>query len=400
MLVRVNAHLHNLILNWRRSRGGFGCCAVRSEPMDIESDGFMCAFSLTRGSPTFRRSFAVVLMALAFWLNPSAASSQRYYTVKQGQTLSSIAHRYRISIWDLALSNKTHPKKMLRAGQTLIVPPRGVTYVRPGQTLSQIARSHNCTVRELKRLNRIRNETLIRVGSRLILPGYAPETQKNRDWGKPEQPGVVILRNHDKRMTVRLVDSQRRVLQQGIVELREVMHHLEDDSTALPNPRLVLLLAILSDHFGGREITVVSGFREAIGYTNETSQHVAGRAIDLRVEGVPHRLVWEFCRSLKMTGCGYYPRSVFVHVDVRERDSQWVDWSRPGKRPRYGTLRRPYRWRERRNPERPRVTRKITRPDLLPLSVSIVDKEGQIIHKLSHLQEANAVDEAAMSDDS
>jgi len=86
-------------------------------------------------------------MAFAFWSNASRSSTQRYHTVKQGQTLSSIARRYRVSVWDLALSNHTHPKEMLRAGQTLSVPPRGVTYVRPGQTLSQIARVHNCSTK-------------------------------------------------------------------------------------------------------------------------------------------------------------------------------------------------------------------------------------------------------------
>lgn len=316
------------------------------------------------------------------WLDTSSSFAQHFHTVSPGQTLISIARRYRVDIWDLALANHIKRNSAIRVGQTLEVPPQGVTYLRQGQTLSHIARSHKCSVQELIRINHIRNSTFLAAGRRILLPGYIPNANKKRDWGKPQQPGVALLQHRSKKMRVRLVDSQRRVFQQGIVELGMVMRRHEDDPESLPHPRLVLLLAMLSDHFGGREITVISGFREAIGFTKETSQHIEGRAVDLRVNGVPHRFVWDFCRSLKYTGCGYYPRSDFVHVDVRQRHSQWVDWSRPGKRPLYGTLTRPYRWRERRDPNRPRVTRQITRPDMLPLSVSVIDNEGETIQKV------------------
>lgn len=34
-------------------------------------------------------------------------------------------------------------------------------------------------------------------------------------------------------------------------------------------------------------------------------------------------------------GVGYYPRSTFVHLDVRDRSAYWVDRSRPGQAPQY-----------------------------------------------------------------
>ena len=39
--------------------------------------------------------------------------------------------------------------------------------------------------------------------------------------------------------------------------------------------------------------------------------------------------------ELPDTGCGYYPRSRFVHVDVRPRSSGssvWIDGSSPGEK--------------------------------------------------------------------
>jgi hypothetical protein len=138
-----------------------------------------------------------------------------------------------------------------------------------------------------------------------------------------------------------------------------------------PAPRLALLIAAISDHFGGRPVRVVSGFREVRGFTRETSRHVHGQAADVSVAGVSKRALWDFCRSISKTGCGLYPRSSFVHVDVRESAAQWVDWSGPGRRPRYGNLRGPFRRRARRR--RRREGRNVTRPDLVPLEVEVAE---------------------------
>ena len=57
--------------------------------------------------------------------------------------------------------------------------------------------------------------------------------------------------------------------------------------------------------------------------------------MDFRVIGVPNEVVRDYCRSLRNVGCGYYPNSTFVHMDVRETSSFWIDYSRPGEPPRY-----------------------------------------------------------------
>ena len=58
-----------------------------------------------------------------------------------------------------------------------------------------------------------------------------------------------------------------------------------------------------------------------------------GKAVDFRVTGVPNEVVRDFCRTLKNTGCGYYPNSTFVHLDVRESSAFWIDYSKPGEPP-------------------------------------------------------------------
>ncbi len=106
------------------------------------------------------------------------------------------------------------------------------------------------------------------------------------------------------------------------------------------DPRLVARIAQIADHFAkGSEavrVDVISGIRPS----SQGSQHALGRAVDLRIEGVPNEKLVDFCKSLVDTGCGYYPNSSFVHVDVRDSGTghiYWIDASGPGETPRYVT---------------------------------------------------------------
>jgi uncharacterized protein YcbK (DUF882 family) len=43
---------------------------------------------------------------------------------------------------------------------------------------------------------------------------------------------------------------------------------------------------------------------------------MAGKAIDIRIPGVPTRTLRDAAIKIEGGGVGYYPRSDFVHVDV------------------------------------------------------------------------------------
>lgn len=106
-----------------------------------------------------------------------------------------------------------------------------------------------------------------------------------------------------------------------------------------PNVRLLdagLLTRIdtIAKHFPGKHISLVSGYRPR----SQGSLHQTARAIDLRVVGVGNEEVVAFCKTIGDTGCGYYPNSSFVHVDVRIPGTgsvTWIDASGPGEAPRY-----------------------------------------------------------------
>ena len=241
--------------------------------------------------------------------------SGRVYIVAHGDTVSTVAQRLGVTTHALAERNHLAPPFALRVGRTLRL-PRGVD--------PDIAR-------------------------RLPLPdGTVPaepsprrgrQSNVTHNWGRPRRPGVVQLTReyNSETLSVNLRRPSRHVRRQMERFLR-----FGDGRSHPIEVRLLRLLSVVSDHFGGRRLHVISGFRPfRHGQYTRHSNHNIGAAIDFRVDGVGNRVLREFCRTLENTGCGFYPRSVFVHMDVRERSTVWVDWSRPGQRPIYGREDRP-----------------------------------------------------------
>jgi uncharacterized protein YcbK (DUF882 family) len=111
------------------------------------------------------------------------------------------------------------------------------------------------------------------------------------------------------------------------------------------DPQLLMLLSHIYDHFGSKPIEIVSGYRNQ---RKQTSNHFKGTASDIRIAGVPPKKIREFAETLDGggMGIGIYPKSGFVHIDVRPPPSyRWVDYSPPGsndaeKRPPRGWKRK------------------------------------------------------------
>jgi uncharacterized protein YcbK (DUF882 family) len=158
--------------------------------------------------------------------------------------------------------------------------------------------------------------------------------------GRPPEPRIRFERDviHavrlDEEFKIRVKDGRGKIPASALRSFERLMR--QGMATHPPDPRLVALIGLVSNHFGGRTLEVVSGFR-AYTPTQYTphSNHNAGKALDFRVQGVRNEELRDFCRSLRNSGCGYYPNSTFVHVDVRDTKAYWVDLSRPGEPPRY-----------------------------------------------------------------
>ena len=95
-----------------------------------------------------------------------------YYTIKSGDTLTSIAFRYRVTVEQLVNWNYIQNPNLIYPGQRIIIfetyniyPNRYYYYtVQKGDSLWKIARRYGVTVRWIARLNNIRNPNLIYPG--------------------------------------------------------------------------------------------------------------------------------------------------------------------------------------------------------------------------------------------
>ncbi len=97
------------------------------------------------------------------------------------------------------------------------------------------------------------------------------------------------------------------------------------------DPHLFEILSAIQDHFDGRTIELVSGFRNQ---KRTTSFHFHGSAADIRIPGVSEKTLHSYVGTLDIGGMGLgrYPRAGFIHVDVRPEPSyRWTDYSAPNE---------------------------------------------------------------------
>jgi uncharacterized protein YcbK (DUF882 family) len=279
------------------------------------------------------RGLAVLFLVLLLHV---PAHAQRKHTVEQGQTLGAIAKRYRVSVTNLAAANHLQKTSNLRVGQALRIPPKGVVYVYPGQTLTGIAQLNKVSVKALAGANRLKPDATLRVGQRLELPGYSVSAKATQSRNTILN-GLVTLERpaSQESLRVRLFDGSGKPDPKGRQRLARFLRDRENDTARRPDTRLMRVLAYIANHFNGRTIVVVSAYRSESNGNNGSSRHQRGEAIDLRVEGVPNEVLRDYSLTLSKVGVGYYPRSSFVHIDVRSKPVYWVDWSRPGEAPLY-----------------------------------------------------------------
>jgi uncharacterized protein YcbK (DUF882 family) len=171
-------------------------------------------------------------------------------------------------------------------------------------------------------------------------PGYAVPDEKLRAT-PPARPSGNLHLFHAYRGESLKVNIYNTDGSYDIESLRAISHLLrctKTDSERDVEPRLLTILSHIYDHFGGKRIEVTSGYRNQ---RNTGSYHYKGSATDILIDGVKPTRLRAFVETLDAggMGIGLYPRSGFVHVDVRPPpsyrwiDNQPVDPDDPGRRP-------------------------------------------------------------------
>jgi len=95
------------------------------------------------------------------------------YVVESGDTLSSIATKFDISLETILWANDLTSKSIIKIGQKLIISPvSGVIYhVKNGDTLGEIAETYKGEIEEIAIINELSNAGDIFIGDILIIPG-------------------------------------------------------------------------------------------------------------------------------------------------------------------------------------------------------------------------------------
>ena len=155
----------------------------------------------------------------------------------------------------------------------------------------------------------------------------------------PRFPAVTMYHvNHRETMSYRPYDATGKLRK---TELQRFNRFMRDGSgkggrVGKMHPRLATLFYRVARHFTsqGKRVEVISGYRPAA--RNSRSPHRKGLAVDFRVKGVSNAALRDYLRkSYDKVGVGYYPNSVFVHFDVRQKSAFWIDYSGPGQEGEY-----------------------------------------------------------------
>jgi len=251
----------------------------------------------------------------------TGSTTPQRHVVASGHTLGKIAARYHVSIDSLCTANGITRHDRLQPGQVILVPGPG----DPDGTLAARARPALAPEQRRNRPPAARSNG-----------GASPtRSQAEPSWYPYRKPpwrrGYVTLVGYEQTWRGYVIGPDGNVLPAARMAFCRLMG-AEGDHPRV-DQRLVRLVVKVSDTFGGRPIRVVSGYRNESYALN--SRHRRSQALDFSIPGVPNEALRDYVLTFPNVGVGYYPNSSFIHLDVRETKTYWVDLSGPGEPPRY-----------------------------------------------------------------
>jgi uncharacterized protein YcbK (DUF882 family) len=143
--------------------------------------------------------------------------------------------------------------------------------------------------------------------------------------------GDISLRaeNLGEEVTVHIYKDDGSFDDAALAKLDELFRCARTGEVRAVRPELYEQLSRIYDHFGGKQVVLVSGFRFA---ERNSSRHYHASAMDIRIPGVSIYTMEKFAETLDQggMGIGIYPTSGFIHVDFRapgEPSYRWTDYS-------------------------------------------------------------------------
>jgi uncharacterized protein YcbK (DUF882 family) len=164
----------------------------------------------------------------------------------------------------------------------------------------------------------------------------AKSTLRTDPLGKPSGDVWLRAESLNEEVRVNIYKKDGSYDDAALAKLDDLFRCIRTGEVRAVRAELYEHLSRIYDHFGGKRVDLVSGFRFA---ERNSSRHFHASAMDIRIKGVSIHEMKKYAETLDggNMGIGIYPTSGFVHVDFRapgEPSFRWTDWSGPsgGKR--------------------------------------------------------------------
>jgi len=124
-----------------------------------------------------------ILLFLAVW-TATAVVAEQFYTVRKGDTLTSIARNHGATVRTLASANKLKSTHVLQIGQRLVIPGSASSskahVVKKGEVLGSIARTYGVSVSDIMAANSLPSADILSIGDSIKIPKHSHVSSTSR----------------------------------------------------------------------------------------------------------------------------------------------------------------------------------------------------------------------------
>ena len=162
-----------------------------------------------------------------------------------------------------------------------------------------------------------------------VLSGHNKGEVRTDPLDRPSGEIWIHAENLGEEVKVQIYRSDGSFDDDSLAQLDQLWRCTQTGEVRAVRPELYEMLSRIYDHFGGKRVELVSGFRFA---ERNSSRHYHASAMDIRIPGVSVNELYKFADSLDAggMGLGLYPTGGFIHFDFRapgEPSYRWTDYS-------------------------------------------------------------------------
>jgi murein DD-endopeptidase MepM/ murein hydrolase activator NlpD len=143
--------------------------------------------------------------AAADTLTTPSSGTISQYKVKAGDTLSSIAQNFSVSVNTILWANNITDKSTIKAGTVLVIlPVSGIEHtVRSGETLSSLAKKFGADATDIAQFNGLDSSAGLVAGSTIIIPGGELSSSSTaRSTQAAKKPVITVSSGSTKTTTI------------------------------------------------------------------------------------------------------------------------------------------------------------------------------------------------------